>query len=411
MLRQLIAAAAIAPFIAGAGLAQNPAEELTELEVREIHDRIFTLDTHVDIPSGYATHTLDPNTWTRLQVDLPKMRAGGLDAAFFIVYVQQRDLTEEGYATARARAEDTYQAIMRMVRANPERIALATTADEVEAIHAEGRLVALIGIENSYFMGENIEEEVPLWAARGARYASITHFRNNQFGGSSNPDLSAGDPMEDPGLTDLGRRLVELLNDHGIMVDISHVGPQTSLQAIRMSRAPVIASPSGARAVYDHPRNLTDELLEALRDNGGVAQIVAFRSYLRAIDPGLTAAIAALRTEFGLDQPGGWERSTPESRAAYQERVAALRAEYPDATVADMADHIDHAVRVAGIDHVGIVSDFDGGGGVRGWDDASETPNVTAELLRRGYSEEDIAKLWGGNVLRVMRAVEAAAAR
>lgn len=407
MLRKLIAGAAIAPFIAGAALSQ----ELSELEVREIHDRILTIDTHVDIPTGYATHLIDPNTWTRLQVDLPKMRAGGLDAAFFIVYVQQRDLNEEGYATARARAEETYQAIMRMVRANPERIALATTADEVEAIYESGRLIALIGIENSYFMGENIEEEVPLWAARGARYASITHFRNNQFGGSSNPDLSAGDPMEDPGLTDLGRRLVELLNDHGIMVDISHVGPRTSMEAIQMSRAPVIASHSGARAVYDHPRNLTDELLEAIRDNGGVAQIVAFRSYLRDIDPGLTAAIAELRSEVGLDQPGGWERMTPEDRAAYQTRLRALRAEYPDATVADMADHIDHAVAVAGIDHVGIVSDFDGGGGVRGWDDASETPNVTAELLRRGYSEEDIAKLWGGNVLRVMRGVEAAAVR
>lgn len=407
MLRKLIAGAAIAPFIAGAGFAQ----ELSELEVRAIHDRIFTLDTHVDIPTGYATSRLDPNTWTRLQVDLPKMRAGGLDAAFFIVYVQQRDLTEEGFATARARAEETYQAITRMVRANPERIALATTADEVEAIHESGRLVALIGIENSYFMGENIEEEVPLWAARGARYASITHFRNNQFGGSSNPDLSAGDPMGDPGLTDLGRRLVALLNDHGIMVDISHVGPRTSLEAIQMSRAPVIASHSGARAVYDHPRNLTDELLDAIRDNGGVAQMVAFRAYLRDTDPGLTAAMAEVRSEFGLDQPGGWERSTPESRAAYQERIAALRAEYPDATIADMADHIDYAVQRIGIDHVGIVSDFDGGGGVRGWDDASETANVTAELLRRGYSEEDLAKLWGGNVLRVMRGVEAAAVR
>lgn len=407
MLRKFIAGAAIAPFIAGAGFAQ----ELSELEVRAIHDRILTIDTHVDIPSGYATSRLDPNTWTRLQVDLPKMRAGGLDAAFFIVYVQQRDLNEEGYATARARAEETYQAIMRMVRANPERIALATTADEVEEIYASGRLIALIGIENSYFMGENIEEEVPLWAARGARYASLTHFRNNQFGGSSNPDLSAGDPMEDPGLTDLGRRLVELLNDHGIMVDISHVGPRTSLEAIQMSRAPVIASHSGARAVYDHPRNLSDALLDAIRDNGGVAQMVAFRSYLRDIDPGLTVAMAELRSEFGLDQPGGWERSTPESRAAYQDRLAALRAQFPDATIADMADHIDYAVQRIGIDHVGIVSDFDGGGGVRGWDDASETPNVTAELLRRGYSEEDIAKLWGGNVLRVMRGVEAAAVR
>jgi len=409
MLRKLISGAAIAPFIAGAGFAQEPAGELSELELREIHDRVFTLDTHVDIPSGYATHALDPNTWTRLQVDLPKMRAGGLDSAFFIVYVGQGPLDEEGYGVARARAEETYQAITRMVRANPERIALATTADEVEAIHESGRLVALIGIENSYFMAENIEEEVPLWAARGARYAALTHFGNNQFGGSSNPNLSAGDPVEDPGLTDLGRRLVELLNDHGIMVDISHVGPQTSLEAIELSRAPVIASHSGARAVYDHPRNLTDEILEAIRDNGGVAQMVAFRGYIRPIDPGLTEAIAELRTEFGLDQPGGWEQSTPERRAQYQERMAQLRSEYPDATVSDVADHIDHAVSVAGIDHVGIVSDFDGGGGVRGWDDASETPNVTAELLRRGYSEEDIAKLWGGNVLRVMRAVEAAA--
>ncbi|XBQ16808.1 MAG: dipeptidase [Oceanicaulis sp.] len=374
-----------------------------------LHDRVLTLDTHIDIDPGYATYRLDPGGFTRAQADLPKMRAGGLDAGFFIVYVGQGLISPIGYEEAAAIAEEKYAAILRMIRAYPDEIALAVTADQVEAIHASGRLVALIGMENSWPLGEDLST-VEMWADRGVRYVSITHFGNNQFGGSSNPNLAQGDPAEDPGLTDLGRGLVRELNDHGVMVDVSHVGKRTMLEAIALSRAPVIASHSGARAVYDHPRNLDDEQLRAIADNGGVAQMVAFRRYIADIDPELAAAETALAEEMGL--------ATREQRAAadqrtldeFRDRLKMLRASMNDVTIEHLIDHLDHAVRVAGIDHVGLSGDFDGGGGVGGWDDVSESPAITAELIERGYSEDDIAKIWGGNVLRVMRAVEAAAA-
>ncbi len=380
----------------------------SDMSAVAIHSRVLTLDTHVDIDSGYATGALDPGGFTPAQVDLPKMRIGELDAAFFIVYVGQGTVSQIGYEEASAIAEEKYAAIDRMIRGYPERIALATTADEVEEIHASGRLVALIGMENSYPLGDSVED-VAMWAERGVRYASITHFGNNQFGGSSNPNLAAGDPPEDPGLTDLGRELVAELNDHGIIIDISHVGKRTGLEAMALSRAPVMGSHSGVRSVYDHPRNFDDEQLRAIRDNGGVAQMVAFRGYVRAANPDQRAEVAALAEEFGFTTRAARVAATEEQQDAYRARLAEINARYPDVTVADFVDHIDHAVEVAGIDHVGIASDFDGGGGVLGWDDATETANVTAELVRRGYSEADIEKIWSGNVLRVMRAVEAAA--
>lgn len=388
--------------------AQDGTGPVPLADAREIHDALLTIDTHVDIGPGYATAALDPGGFTPAQVDLPKMRAGGLDAGFFIVYTPQGPRDAAGYQAARAAAEEKYAAIDRMVRAYPDQIALATTADEVEAIDAAGKLVALIGIENAYPFGPSIDD-VPMWAERGARYASITHFGDNQFGGSSNPRPDLGDPGEDGGLTDLGRALVAALNDHGIMVDISHVGKRTGLEALAASRAPVIATHSGARAVFDNPRNLDDEQLEAIRDNGGVAQMVAYRSYVAAVDPEMEAAAGALRERLGLTDGAAFAAATPALLSEYGTELRALRATLPDVTLAQFADHIDYAVAVAGIDHVGLSGDFDGGGGVQGWDDASETANVTRELLARGYSQEDLEKLWGGNVLRVMRANEAAA--
>ncbi|PWE16445.1 membrane dipeptidase [Marinicauda salina] len=407
MIVRTLAASAAALFAVSSAFAGETEAEL-ESRARAIHDRVIALDTHVDIDAGYATWRLDPGGFTRAQVDLPKMRAGGLDAAFFIVYVGQGELTEEAYAEARATADEKYAAITRMIRAYPGEIGLATTADEVEAIAASGRRVALIGMENAWPLGPSVED-VPMWAERGVRYMSITHFGNNQFGGSSNPDLTRGDSPIDPGLSDLGRDLVAALNDNGIMVDISHVGPTTMREAIELSRAPVIASHSGARVLRDHPRNLDDEQLRLIRDNGGVAQMVAFRGYVGEVAPELREAQEALIAEMGLDTKEGREAASDATWTRYDARLEALREEHGDVTVADFVDHIDHAVEVAGIDHVGIASDFDGGGGVLGWDDASETLAVTVELVRRGYSEEDIAKIWGGNVLRVMRAVEAAA--
>ena len=383
-------------------------DDALPVDTTALHDRVLTLDTHIDIDAGYASYRLDPGAFNRAQADLPSMRAGGLDAGFFIVYVGQGPISPMGYDEAAAIAERKYQAILRMIRAYPDEIALAVTADQVEQIHASGRLVALIGMENSWPLGEDLDR-VEMWADRGVRYVSITHFGNNQFGGSSNPNLAQGDPPEDPGLTELGRGLVRELNAHGVMVDVSHVGKRTMMEAIELSTAPVIASHSGARAVYDHPRNLDDEQLRAIRDNGGVAQMVAFRRYVAEIDPDLAEAEQALAAEYGLDTRAGRNAADQATLDEFRDRLARLRASMNDVTISDLVDHIDHAVQVAGIDHVGIASDFDGGGGVGGWDDASQTPAVTAELIERGYSEEDIAKIWGGNVLRVMRAVEAAA--
>jgi membrane dipeptidase len=292
-----------------------------------------------------------------------------------------------------------------MLRAYPDQIGFARTSDEVEAIAASGRLVALMGMENAYPLGESLAD-VAMWAVRGVRYVSISHFGNNQFGGSSNPIVSHGDTETDGGLTALGRQLVEALNDAGIMVDISHVSRQTGLEALKLSRALVIASHSGARSVFDNPRNLDDEQLQAIAAVGRVAQMVAFRSYLGNVDPAATEAIGKLRDRLGLSTGGGFKTATSAVLDEFSRERARIRAEHPDVTVTQFIDHVDHAVKVAGIEHVGLSGDFDGGGGVKGWDGADETFNVTRELLARGYAEGDLAKLWGCNILRVMRAAE-----
>lgn len=386
-------------------------ESLTDSEVMAVHDRLVTLDTHVDIGAGYGTAALDPGTVTRAQVDLPSMRVGGLDAGFFIVYVGQGTLDEAGYAEARDKAEEKYRGILRMLRANPDTIGLARTPDEAEALVSDGKLAAMIGIENSYPLGTTPEEvatEVAKWADRGARYVSITHFGHNQFGGSSNPSEARGDG-EDPGLNDLGRALVAELNDHGIMVDISHVGPKTAADAMEVSRAPIIASHSTVKAVYDNPRGLTDDQLRAIAEDGGVAQITAYRSYLGPVDPRISEGEDALRETMGLATSADRASASDATMAEYEDARARIRDEFDDITLAQFLDHVDHAVEIAGVDHVGLSGDFDGGGGVEGWDNAAQSPNVTAALLERGYSEEDLGKIWGGNLLRVMREVQAAA--
>jgi membrane dipeptidase len=388
-------------------------EALSDAAVMALHDRLFTIDSHVDIGAGYGTARLDPSVLNEAQVNLPAMRVGGLDGAFFIVYTRQGVGDAASHAEAVEAAEEKYRGIQRMLRANPGQIALARTADEAEAIAASGKLVAMIGIENGQPLGrtpDEIRERVALWAARGARYASLTHFGHNQFGGSSNPSRARREAPDD-GLSDLGRVLVEALNDHGIMVDISHVGARTAAEAMALSRAPVIASHSSVKAVHDNPRGLSDDQLRAIAAQGGVAQIVAYRPYVAAVNPRLAEAMDVLRARLGLRSGDDFAAAPAAVLEEYRRERARLRTLHGDVPLARFLDHVDHAVRVAGIDHVGLSGDFDGGGGVAGWDGAAETPNVTAALLARGYDESDLAKLWGGNLLRVMRAVEAAAAR
>ncbi len=385
--------------------AQCPLAEVPEAEAWALHSRVISVDTHIDIDPRYATDQHDPGGFTRGQNDLPKMRAGGLDAAFLILYSGQGVLDEAGISAARELVETKYRGIQRLVRAYPDQVGLATSADEVLTLHAQGKRAVLMGMENAYPLGMDVSQ-VPIWAARGVRYVGITHMGHNQFGGSSNPKTELGDADKDPGLTPLGRQLVAALNDAGIMIDVSHVGPRTMMEATRLSRAPVIASHSGVMGVHRNLRNLEDEQLDAIRASGGVAQMVAFRDYVGEIDPAIREGQDALRRQHF---PNGWASAKPDAMSAYIAAMADLRKAHRDVTLADFVDHIDYAVRRIGIGHVGIASDFDGGGGVAGWDDTSEAANVTRELMRRCYSEEQIRALWGGNLLRVMRDVEAKA--
>lgn len=391
-----------------------------DARARAIHERVLTLDTHVDIaPANFVLGR--PNYGDRLartQVDLVKMAQGGLDAAFLIVYVgQSADLTAEGFAQAHATAMEKFAAIHRLVDSiAPDRAELARSAADVRRIHAAGKRAILIGVENGFPIGADISN-VAKFHALGARYMSLAHNGHSQLSDSNTGERDG--VWLHHGLSDLGRAVIREMNRVGMMIDISHPSKQSMMQTLEITRAPIIASHSGARALCDHSRNLDDEQLRALARNGGVAQMVAFNSYVRCdatADPARQADVEALRREFGLiglsraEAQRALEAMPDERRNAYLERQRQISdRRYPGdivASVSDFVDHIDHAVAVAGIDHVGIASDFDGGGGVDGWRTAEESLNVTRELVRRGYTEDQIAKIWGGNLLRVLAEVE-----
>jgi membrane dipeptidase len=402
-------ALAIAAVLASAATtaAQSTDGAALVARARAIHDRVIALDTHVDInPRDF---TAERNYTQRLdnQVNLPKMEEGGLDAAFFIVYVGQGPLTQEGYDRAYQQALEKFAAIHRLAEdIAPKRIGLALTAEDVRKIAASGRKVALIGIENAYSLGTDLGR-IKDFHDRGGRYLSLAHNGNSQFADSNTSERTG--PLHQ-GLSPLGRQAIAEMNKWGIMVDLSHPSKAANLQAIELSKAPVIASHSAARSLADHSRNLDDEQLQAIKKNGGVVQAVAFDSYVKIKPPDSperAAAIATLRQELGVQ--GSPLALADAARDEYRRRMAEIDKQHPPgpkATVADFVNHIDYLVKAIGIDHVGISSDFDGGGGVQGWNGADETFNVTLELVRRGYTEEQIGKLWSGNLLRVMADVE-----
>jgi len=406
-------------FVAGFSALTAPAlaapldDTALESAARAIHDRVIALDTHVDIPLDYATVATDPGGFTRAQVDLPKMRAGGLDAAFFIVYTPQGALDETGYQEAQKIALTRLSAIHRMASAYPAEIALAIRADDARRLNGAGRKAAYIGMENAFPLGPDPQQtDIDRLAADGVRYVGVTHFGHNQFGDSSNPDTARGDAEERwGGLSPKGQGLVAMLNRAGIMVDVSHAGRKTMLDAASLSTAPIIASHSGVKEIADSPRNLDDDQLRALKNSGGVVQIVALDVYVKPLNAAQIALQDLIRKEMKLESPAARALMSPGIEAEYNRRMDARWAIAPRASVADVVNHIDHVVKVIGVDHVGIASDFDGGGGVVGWENAAETLNVTRELVRRGYPEAAIAKIWGGNLLRVLDAAEKEARR
>lgn len=410
----------------GAGSDAPESEEALTARAREIHERVITLDTHNDInPANFTAernYTMDLPT----QVNLPKMEAGGTDVSWMVVYVGQGDLTPEGFAEANAEALEKFEAIHRLTEEiAPDRIELALTSDDVRRIVASGKKVAMIGVENGYSIGTDLSN-IQKFQELGARYLSLSHNGHSQLSDSNTGERD--DTWLYHGLSDLGKQAVAELNRVGIMIDLSHPSKEANLQAIALSRAPVIASHSSARALNDVSRNLSDEELEAIEANGGVVQTVAFASYVNsAKNSAHQDAVRALQVEIAaqmgvdmIERRELYQMSEAEREAyrakfqpvqdAVDARMDEVNAKAPPVDVSDFVDHIDYLVQQIGIDHVGISSDFDGGGGVEGWNDASESFNVTLELVRRGYTEEEIGKLWSGNLLRVLDEVQAKAA-
>lgn len=381
-------------------------------EVKRIHTQAITVDTHVDIPTTFATEAFDPGVEQTFpaQVDLPRMKEGGLDAVFFIVYTGQTKRAPANYATAAAEAFSKFAAIRRMTDEQyPGRIGLALTGDDVRANHQTNKASALIGIENGYSIGQQLGM-LDVYHDLGARYFGLVHNGHNDIADSAVPRDDLEDlPREHNGLSGFGRAVIARCNQLGLMIDVSHASMQTTIQAARYSIAPIIASHSSVHALHDHARNMNDRALKAVAARGGVVQIVAFDNYLLGIPEEKRDAQKALRESHGLTSLNAFYAASDETRTAYQEGLAALDQKWPRSSVSDLVDHIDYAVTLIGDDHVGIASDFQGGGGIDGWDNAAETINVTAELVRRGYSEDAIYRIWGGNILRVMDDVAAMA--
>ena len=404
-------------------MSDETEEEMTA-RAREIHDRVITLDTHDDISTSNFTaernYTMDLST----QVTLPKMEAGGLDVAWFVVFTGQGPHTDEGYAAAYENAIDKFDAIHRLAEEiAPDRIELALTSDDVRRIVASGKKVAMIGVENAYPLGTDISR-VEEFHNRGARYMSLAHTGPSQLSDAHSGE-NDGTFLHD-GLSDLGREAIAEMNRLGIMIDISHPSKPSIMQTLELTRAPVVASHSAARALSDVSRNLDDEQLRAVGENGGVVQTVALRGFVSttknaARSEAMGALQAEIADEMGIEMVGRREimAMPDDERDAIREKMAEVRTAAAerlgedgpgDVDVADFVDHIDYMVNLIGLEHVGISSDFDGGGGVAGWDDASETFGVTLELVRRGYTEEEIGMLWSGNLLRVLDEVQEVAA-
>ena len=416
-----------------------------------IHERVLKLDTHNDIDP--ANFTPDCNYTMRLttQVNIPKMVEGGMDVSFMIVYVGQGPLTPEGYDNAYRQAVAKFDAIHRLTeKIAPDNIGLALSPADVLALHKKHLRIAVIGVENGYPIGTDVKK-VQEFYDRGGRYMSLAHNGNSQLADSNTGETQGY--LYNNGLSPLGREVIAEMNRLGMMVDLSHPSKGANMEAMRLSQAPVIASHSGVRALADVSRNMDDEQVLALKKNGGVMQVVGFASYVKTDSKERVDALAKLREEFGLAQGdgrggrggggrgrgadsarvcpvenasapapqfrgagggrgrgnAGLDALSPQRRAEYDKRLAELDAKFPPAgraTVKDFVNHIDYAVKLIGIDHVGISSDFDGGGGIDGWNSAAEAFNVTLELVRRGYTEQQIGKLWSGNLLRVWGEVE-----
>jgi membrane dipeptidase len=393
----------IFPFVAG---CRDNSPEALKLTALKIHDRILTVDTHTDTPLNLLREGWDIGKRHETgvpgsgRIDLPRMRKGGLDAAFFAAYVRQGERTEDGYRRARERTNVLIDAIDSVAIKYPDRAGIGLAPDDPYTLEKQGKRTIFIGMENGYPLGKD-PSLLKTFYDRGVRYITLCHTKNNDLCDSSTDEKGP----EWNGLSPFGEKVVDEMNRLGIIIDVSHISDDAFQDVLERTKAPVIASHSCCRAVFDSPRNLSDDMLRALAKNGGVIQINLCSFYLKETrdNPEQKAALDSLKEARGDLDAIRDEKTLQEYLNAYFD----IMDRYPSdlATVTDLADHIDHAVRIAGIDHVGIGSDFDGGAELADVTDVSDYPNITLELVRRGYSEKDIRKIWGGNFMRVFREV------
>lgn len=383
---------------------QTPENRLAK-KVEKIHDQVLTVDTHCDTPMWLLRSDFDMGKRNDPhegggKVDFIRMKEGGMDAMFFAVFISQGERTPEGNKRAREMALTTFDAIFNTVNKHSSLAGIALNPDDAYEIEKGGKRAVYIGVENGYPVGNdlaNIKEFYDL----GARYITLCHTRNNDICDSS----TDRNGPEHNGLSDFGRKVVAEMNKLGMIVDVSHISDKAFYDVLEVSEAPVIASHSCARAICDRPRNLTDDMLKKLAENGGVIQVCFVSSFIKPSDPypERDSAMQALQEKYG-----SFNDLTDEEMDQARKGWISVNKKFPPklATISEMIDHIDHIVDVAGIDYVGIGTDFDGGGALKDCYDVSQIKNITSELIQRGYTTKEIEKIWGGNFMRVFREVQ-----
>ena len=396
--------------LTGCGTGESSKDEVQSEEeiiarALEIHDRVLTVDTHADTPlrmiePGFDLAERHDPLETGSKVDYPRMKEGGLDAIFFAAFVSQDIRDDDGNERAKKLVIQMIDSVVSSTEQNASLVGLALTPQDAYALEKDGKRAIYLAIENGYPIGSDLKN-IELFYDKGVRYITLVHSSNNDIADSATDSSGA----EHEGLSAFGEEVVKEMNRLGIMVDVSHASDDVFFDTIAVSEAPIIATHSNARSVTEHQRNMSDEMLRLMAENGGVVQLTLLSSYLRdePQNPERSAALQELRSSMK-----SLNEMTPEERAERRLAFNEINEKFPTplATVEHVVDHIDHMVSIAGIDHVGIGCDFDGGGGIDGVFDASEVMNITIELVRRGYSEEDIEKIWGKNVMRVFEDVQ-----
>lgn len=373
-------------------------------KVLKMHKKAITVDTHCDTPMALLNEDFDiskRNEAPKSRVDFPRMKEGGLDAIFFAAFTGQRERTPENTQKAYEKANLMITKTYEVCRKNNDVAEVATKPEDVIRLEKQGKRAIYIGMENGFPLGTDLTR-VEDFYNKGVRYITLCHSSNNDICDSSTDKNGP----EHNGLSSFGKEVVKEMNRLGMIIDVSHISDKSFYDVIELSNVPVIASHSSVRSIANHKRNMTDDMIKALARNGGVIQICLLDDYIK--DPDTTTVRyqeeQALYKTYYSEQ---WEKLGDEEQAAIRKKWRNLDKKYPKElpTVSDYVDHIDHVVQLVGIDYVGIGSDFDGGGGLKDCKDVSEFPNITAEMIKRGYTKEDIMKVWGGNFFRVFDAV------